>query len=441
MSIFICTDILCEIRKYVTHITDARNLSMSNKQFNTIFSPKISELHLKYAEVYTDFEFRKYLLSDSVEKFTIEKILDNYYHLLTDNYYTKTNNAMCPLLSFCGNIDLLKYALSQSCPVDYYAPICAIYNNHLDIVKYLVETVNVPFVINHLINHLIKNAIPKGDIEMFEYIKNKYPEFSKYVSSYDIDNMMKYGHTHILNWAKSNGCEFHEIHTSDSALSCGNLDVVQWAYDNDFIKNHSCFFMAAEKGHVHVLQWLIDHDFVLSKACFLKASVHGRLNVLKWAKKHNYAPDISIFNIAAFYGHVNILEWGRTINNGHNLAKSFYKDISKLYIHGTAQRNKFVVEKWAIDNNYELPITFFDEAINNNNTEIIGYALSKNYVLPDNILQLIINYDKPKMMEWLIENVKITNEMLKCINCISELLGGEDNQSLILLIKRNIITK
>jgi hypothetical protein len=112
-----------------------------------------------------------------------------------------------------------------------------------------------------------------------------------------------------------------------------------------------------------------------------------------------------------------------------------------LYIHGTAQRNKFVVEKWAIDNNYELPITFFDEAINNNNTEIIGYALSKNYVLPDNILQLIINYDKPKMMEWLIENVKITNEMLKCINCISELLGGEDNQSLILLIKRNIITK
>src|ERR1700679_2172453 len=129
-------DIFNEILGYVACITDVRNLSRTCKLFHNYCTNKIKTLDKLYQQKYEHLFINHHLRCYSQEKFTFEAVIDCNYNALKEHYYNEKNNVMCPILSFSGNLELLKYAHSKQCPlVD--AQHEAARNGHINILEWL----------------------------------------------------------------------------------------------------------------------------------------------------------------------------------------------------------------------------------------------------------------------------------------------------------------
>src|SRR5579863_5409443 len=96
---------------YIGAITDVRTLSRVNTSYYVFFVNRIGELKDIYWKKYRSLSFSYELEKTSILKFTIELILDGYYHLIPDRYYNPDNVIMCPMLAFAGNLEKLLFAV------------------------------------------------------------------------------------------------------------------------------------------------------------------------------------------------------------------------------------------------------------------------------------------------------------------------------------------
>ena len=130
-------DIFNEIFSHLLTITDIRNLSRTCKTYYNICSDKIVKLQNEYNKKYSNVSLLQLLKPGSKELFTFELVINGYYDLIPEAYYSKDNKVMCAALALQGTLPMLEYARSKHCPITEDCANCAAFNNHIDILKWL----------------------------------------------------------------------------------------------------------------------------------------------------------------------------------------------------------------------------------------------------------------------------------------------------------------
>ena len=210
----------------------------------------------------------------------------------------------------------------------------------------------------------------------------------------------------VLMWAKNEGfIIFNTIY--EVAASWGNIDVLQWALDNndkylsiddtdDIINN------AARRGHLDVLKWI--HNKKCSDDNYVKYS-NGKLymyavrnnhyKIIKWAHANNYiwhSPDSTDVNKKT---DERILKW--LVRNGHFIDK-VYTIIAPI---NQVIKNNIDLLNWSCKNE-----KIFKNTCNNENTLL---KIFNNY----DSLKWMYNHDK-QIFNNIIDNkiisIKIINK-------------------------------
>jgi hypothetical protein len=241
-------------------ITDIRNLSRTNDFNNKLLSNKIIEYENRYKLKYEKLNFVNYFGNYCVENFTIEIVLDNYYNLLKQHYFTKRNKIMCPILAFRGNIELLKKAVMLKCPLNDYTILCAAYEGHLKIIQYLEPNVSCD------LNTIVGNAAEKGNLEIIKWAHTKSELLNTTFGFHSLSfTSSKYGHIHVLKWIITK----YDIQSDFvKLLEVAIPSTLQWFHDSNYLKhitNESFCDILIKYGTAETLTWAISNNYIISE--------------------------------------------------------------------------------------------------------------------------------------------------------------------------------
>ncbi len=151
----------------------------------------------------------------------------------------------------------------------------------------------------------------------------------------------------------------------ENAAMNGQLDVLKWAYANDYKNSFDASYFAAINGQVDVLKWLGEHSVMDIKTCIF-AAANGHLEVLKWAKEIDYKWEItSICDIAASRGYLHILQWAH--ENGY----PWYERTCAL----AALNNQLPCLKYARENGCNWNNEVYANAKSYGHTELLNWAV------------------------------------------------------------------
>ena len=120
----------------------------------------------------------------------------------------------------------------------------------------------------------------------------------------------KRGHLEMLQWARANGCPWHEGTCWQAALA-GRLEVLQWARANGCPWNEAACAHAALGGHLEVLQWARTNGCPWDDWTCTRAAEGGYLEVLQWARANGCPWNALTCLYAAKAGHLEVLQWAR----------------------------------------------------------------------------------------------------------------------------------
>jgi len=275
-------ELFYKIRDDIFRITDIRNLSRVCKKYDEYCKKRICELENFYYTKYSSLIFTNYLNKYSVEKYTVELILDECYNLLPVRYFNKNNDMMCPMLAFMGNFELLKGSAFDSCPVTDGIIRCAAFSGSIDILEWSKTNLS-NIVFDAYYDIISANAFYNNKINVLEWMRN-----NNYNILSDYSHAIKQGHLDIIIWLKSYNNDINESWINYSAMY-GQLHILQWLHINNLIKTNSFTLGAVSHGHEHILQWALDQKYEIHTNEFAHQIIlkNGHTNVLEWLTKHN----------------------------------------------------------------------------------------------------------------------------------------------------------
>lgn len=122
------------------------------------------------------------------------------------------------------------------------------------------------------------NAINYGQLETLKYLHKK---FAIVFSELDTARAARFGHIHILEYLRQNGCPW----------------------------NHRAPWDAAENGHVHVLKYLHEHGCPFSRRATQFAAMNGHFECLKFAFEKGYPMELSSLEAAAKNGYIRCFKF------------------------------------------------------------------------------------------------------------------------------------
>lgn len=123
------------------------------------------------------------------------------------------------------------------------------------------------------------------------------------------------GHVKVLEWAKKNGCLFHE-YVSEIAASHGRLCVLMFLKENGCKIDDWVSSCAASNGHIEILEWLMENGLAnLNEDVFTMAAKFGDLRILDWLQKNKCPWDEEFYEMAAQSANICVLEWSK--RNGY----------------------------------------------------------------------------------------------------------------------------
>jgi hypothetical protein len=316
-------------------ITDIRNLSRVCSFYKELLKSTIIERETEYVQKYSKFNFSEHLKFYSIEKFTIEIILDEYYNLLPTHYFNKDNQIISSILAFKGNIEMFKFAKSRKCLMTKYSLSCAGYSGNIELIKFI----SLYFEINA---NIARNASYGGHVIVIDWIRRLYPklievgECIRAAIEFDKVNVLEYfvKNYEINNYTKLN---FHY------AVECGKINVLEWLYENKYLNNSFSVYFK-KSNNIKVLEWAKNHNQIEGNNLCAYAANEGNLDALKWAHNNGYPFNESFCKNAVFRGHSNILQWMK--ENNYEIYEDFCRDAILL-------GRRSIIE-WAKKNNYKI---------------------------------------------------------------------------------------
>ncbi len=271
---------------------------------DNVYAFEIHKNKKKFTELIND-----YTMNDAVEYNSV-----NLVKWLHNNGYNCTEYAM-DIAASEGNIELLEFLhnnRTEGCSTDAF--IYAVEENQIEVIEWLHKN-RLEDIPHTIYKNAIDIAIINGDLELTKYLYNIY-----------------------INRFENEDCfNFRVIST---AISSGNLLLVQWLDDKCKYYSHKESWIAAKKGYDEILYWLLKNrnsENVVKRDLTPIYSIYsvetnidktlvyacdgGHLSIVKFLCK--YTTDSKILqegvNMAALNGYIDIIIYL------HN----FYKDSNK----------------------------------------------------------------------------------------------------------------
>ncbi len=382
----------------LTCITDVRCLSMVCKKYNLKCQTQIIDMEMFYKKKYKGIDLIKYLDKYSIEKFTIEIVLDNYCNLLTDKYYTENNEVICSVLALCGKFELLKYANSKSCQIINYATSCAAYNGHVDILDWIFKNTN--FEINYV--YVCSNASRNGHVNVLEWLNQNSLHISTETCERDSINN---GHINILQWLLQHNLMV-ETKISSYAACYGKVNILQWARDNKLIQNNSFCSFAASNNHINVLQWAKDNKYSMEDINYLSIIQSGHIDVITWLYNNGYTINDNICGMAIKYGHIDILQWA--INHNYKCDN---------LVNFAIECNSINILQWTLRNNYKIDENIYENAVLAYNYDIIKWTIKNN--LPTKPMSINVTVNNHDTIHLLLKHNLLIVDVDNCMGLLT----------------------
>lgn len=148
------------------------------------------------------------------------------------------------------------------------------------------------------------NAAKTGQLEVLRQLVDEHKvSLTKKVSLVTA----KEGNLEILKWLKDRGAPFHEEMINRASYK-RRFETVKWLYNQGISHPHVAINFAYY-GDLDMLEWLWDNKFPFTASVGAIASEQGQLQVLKWLKKKNIPLDDRVRRNAIFYKDTAILDW------------------------------------------------------------------------------------------------------------------------------------
>lgn len=488
MLLYEIDNIICD---NITKITDLRNMLMTCKQMHHICNNKILELENQYINKYSKFSFKMHLFDYSKEKFTIEIILDNYFHLLHDDFYNN-NKIIRQMLALVGNYELFKYSYEKRIDLSYdeisYMYSCIGYGGNIDILNFMygnhaigmytetiirnaicgdkpdildwMKTKNydieyamfnnvtsnnsiniVKWMINNniTISDKIKHEIAKCDameiLKILLYNKIElYNNFENDVLSNNSINILKYL---IQNKLLSNEGKFDRI-IFDRIIN-DNTEILQLCYDNNIVINYNRLFdYIIVNDYINVFRMILNYGYKLSQKNYENVIWHNNIRILEICIEYKTITYEEIYNmlISKYVSNV-LLEWiikyykpkDKIIYNNHNFSDSYVRILLD---------NDILVFKDNYVNYLSYQKMFIKKMFNE---ELV--KLKFHVIIDVDKIKTRFHYDDniDNILVYIDEQCNVTKSDIVCnFNCWFYFLviGNNKNQNVIRYCKKNI---
>ena len=160
-----------------------------------------------------------------------------------------------------------------------------------------------------------------------------------------MDAAVKYGHIHILEYAKQNYPDIPLGAWYNDAIRAQQFPVLEWFVANKIAcRNDNVCEQAIETGNLEILIWLQQHGHPLTTNCYTVAYKHR--DILLYLRQQDCPVDPSICMIAVRMGDLELLKWLRTpLTEGGSILPWDYRITSNARYLGYTQ-----ILEWAIEN-------------------------------------------------------------------------------------------
>lgn len=229
--------------------------------------------------------------------------------LIPENKYKKNINIL-NVNDFYRYIEIYRYWMMDDCPFEIYDYFLKNYSI-IDL-EFLKNEFNDTIIIKELIilisslrYKVMDIAAQNGYLNLLKYAyENQFP-CSKNTTS----KAAKYGHLESLKFLIENGCPFDKEVICLDAIENNHLDCLKYLCENGCEFPVSIYYTAIKNGSFHCLKYAVEsgspnHPY----ACSI-ASSFGRLDFLEYLHKKNFLLDEDSCIEAASNGHLDCLKY------------------------------------------------------------------------------------------------------------------------------------
>ena len=296
-------------------------------------------------------------------------------------YEIKTNpGQMVNFVIRKGYLNLLKYLHKnkEKYPWNICSSFWAMKNLHFDIFIYLMEnkcslndgcfvlacqTKDIRFLSYLLENH--KDRFLKSEIyvgygkKLFCKSVNKC-SYIKYAAECNLIENVKLLRKHGFEW---------HLEISEVVASCGNLELLKFAYDDGCPCNEGTCITAASFNKLEVLKYLNENGCILSVPASIEAAKNGNLEMIKYLHENGCPWDAHTCAEAASFGSLEMLKYL------HENGCPWDDETTEF----ASEFNNIECLKYAHENGCPIYDKIFLDSLKNKNFEIFKYATENNF--------------------------------------------------------------
>ncbi len=102
-----------------------------------------------------------------------------------------------------------------------------------------------------------------------------------------------------------------EEYVCKSAAKNGQIDVLEWAFKNNYTYSVLISNIAIEYNKLELLKWLHKNGFEIDRSLCFSACPYGHLDILIWGRENGFVWNKQTYDFSVSYGHLNILIYAR----------------------------------------------------------------------------------------------------------------------------------
>jgi len=242
----------------------------------------------------------------------------------------------------------------------------------------------------------ISRIVKSGDLEMIKWLRGQGCPLSREM----MVEAVKHQQMHILEYGQKNNCP--KPFSVDMAISTGNLQMIQWLWNNGFGFSQRSCYIAAYSGDLKVVQQLQGLVFPIDDEYVNGATSGGHIHILEWLITIGLSPNINCPTQAAINGHLETLKW--LYNKG-------YPPIAPLCCLVDKHPDRFEILKWIHEKKTcEITTLTCRNAVRYNRFDILQWAYEHGYPFDETIFIIAAEYASFEIIQWLHERGCLWNE-------------------------------
>lgn len=209
-------------------------------------------------------------------------------------------------------------------------------------------------------------AAAAGYLEVLKWAYENNYQIGSAIICRSIDN----GHLNTTRWLHKNGHGSGDIRQSYiNAIVRGHFDMVKWLHKKKYSTPHFACSYAIANDRFSILKWLLENGMNWYGYLCERAIRYNRTDVLVWVHENGYqkkSTDGLFCEIAAAYGHLEILK----------VLRGYGHPIKCSSMTSAAYNHHFEVLEWLNENGCPWDEETYNTAVNGDDTEIIEWLES-----------------------------------------------------------------